>query len=373
MPKSRNRRTGRSRKQSSRWSDPDLAPHLTYVRRQLAVNAREQAGDAAGALALMEQQPYDLDGGPYWAWWRVERLLQIASLPDVLPGWAMSRWILAQALAHLDEPGRRITTRAMRLACQVSGQPDVTGGRGREDREAFCRILDHDWAYRQAFLYEYGGLRHFLAGGFAPVLARHADSIEEWVGTPMGAYRLVDVEPRAITWRDLGADREVATLNLGAAAELSPGDCVLGRLVPVEQGRMFECAPLAVDEPVALAVADQPAAWATALQWASAPTIRDGFALLTDVPDPLWRELARQHDGPAGLVLAAMAGRVDDATVRDLWPCVAAAAVAPGAWPLVAGCLDPRHAAALASLGQKLAGPAGELCWRTARVLRESA
>jgi hypothetical protein len=404
MPKSRHRRKGRTRPQgrrSPRWSDPELAPYLPFVRIQMAVNARERAGDAAGALDLMDQHRYGPDGRPYWAWWRVERLVQIASMPDLLPGWAMSRWLLSQALIHLDEATRRITTRSLELACRVGGCPELVAARDPGDRDVVCRIMDHDWVYRQAFLYDHGGLRHFLAGGFAPVLVRHADSIEEWAGAPMAAYRLVAQAPRTLTWHDLATGDRVESLNLGAAVQLTPGDCVIGRTVPSEQGRLFESEPLRVGADVAEAVADRPAGWAKALERGDAATMGwegDGFNLLTDVPTHVWRGLAEDHSTvlvdkygedfehqevvltsgeldtmTADLVIAALAGRLDEGALPDPWPCVAAAAVAPGVWPVVLGRLDRRDATALAGLGEKLAGPAAELCWRTARLLRKTA
>jgi hypothetical protein len=405
MPKSRNRRKTRTRSKSSRrpsWDDPELAPYLPYLRIQMAVDARERAGDAVGALDLMEQHRYGPDGRPYWAWWRVERLVQIASMPDLLPGWALSRWILAQALIHLDGPVRRITSKSLDLACRVGGQPGLATARDQDDRDALTRIMDHDWVFRQAFLHEYGGLRHFLTGGFAPVLARQADSIDEWVGAAMAAYRLLGSTPHTITWRDLGSGDEVASLNLGAAVTLAPGDCIIGRLVPSEQGRLFESVPLPVSEKVAKAVAAAPTDWPDALaRHRNGSTLRwegDDFNLLTDVPTHVWRGLAEDHSTllmdkygedhehtevlltteeldrmTADLVMAALAGRLDDVTSPDPWPCVAAAAVAPEVWPSVLARLSPSDAIAVAALGQRLVGPAAELCWRTARLLRDSA
>ena len=46
---------------------------------------------------------------------------------------------------------------------------------------------------------------------------------------------------------------------------------------------------------------------------------------------------------------------------------------AAGALDLMEQHRTARDAAALAALGQKLVGPAAELCWRTARLLREPA
>jgi len=407
MPRSRGRRpknrrqTHPSGKRTASWSDPELASYLPYVHIQQAVNARERAGDAAGALDLMERHPYGPDGRPYWAWWRVERLVQVASMPDLLPGWVMSRWLLAQALIHLDDRVRGITTQALEAAFHVNGQPELSGARDPRSRDAICRIMDHDWVFRQAFLYEYGGLQHFLSGGFAPALARQADSIDVWAATPMAAYRLVNQAPRTITWQQVGTDEVADSLNLGAAVELSDGDHVIGRLVPCAEGRVFESAPLPVSDEVAEQVAADPADWMellarhrgrSTLSWQG-----DDFSLVTDLPTHVWRGLAEDHssvlretfgadrDGEivltgedldrmtGDLVLAALAGRLDGESSVRAWPCVAAAAVAPGAWNHVLSSVGRADATAVAALGQKLVGPAAELCWRTARLLRETA
>ncbi len=383
MPTSRHRRNGRARDRARRspsWSDPELAVYGPFMRVTQSVNAHEAAGDAAGALDLMAQHPHLPDGRTFWAPWRVERLLQVAALPDVLPGWALSRWLLAQALVHMDESTRRITTKAMRLACDVGGVPDLARSRGPERREAFCRVMEGDWVYRQAYLFEYGGLRHYLAGGFAPVLVRQADAVEEWVGAPMGAYRLEGRAPRTLVWRDLVADVDVESLDLGAAVRKRPGDHVIGRLVPSRQGRLFESVPLRVGAEVAEAVASAPAAWADALRGRDVPSLSavgDCAPFLTDVPTVGWESVAIDNGGTpedieeaaAALVMAALAGDLD----ASLDPYAAAALLAPGVWPVVVDRLDRRDAAALASFGQRLAGPAGELCLRTARLLRESA
>ncbi|RYP86840.1 hypothetical protein EKO23_07640 [Nocardioides guangzhouensis] len=119
--------------------------------------------------------------------------------------------------------------------------------------------------------------------------------------------------------------------------------------------------------------------------------------LLTDGPTHVWRGLAEDHStvlvdkfgdpDPVGvvvtteeldqmaadLVLAAIDGRVTDGGDVDPWPCIAAAAVAADVWPRVLQGLDRHQAASVAGLGQRLVGPAAELCWRTARTLRSSA
>jgi len=356
------------------------------LRLTLAVNARERAGDALGAIELMARAPDTVEGQRYWAWWRAERLIQAVTLADLLPAWAVSRWVQAVALVHMDEATRRIGSLAMRTTVQVRDDPALTNAhRGRGDRELLVQAMEHDWIHRQAFLYEHGGLRHLLRARLAPALVARADAVEEWAAAPMGGYRLLGASHREIAWRDLASGDEVVTLNLGAAVGRNAGDHVVGRVVPYAGGRLFESAPLAVPAEVAAKVAEVPTRWLAALQGAPVDWPRLDFTLLTDVPTETWRGLAGDHDHGrgatpeqrhqrlAGLVLEALRGRFDDAPDLDAWPCVAAAAVSPAVWPLVLDQLERHDAARLLTLGERLAGPAAELCWRTARLLRESA
>jgi hypothetical protein len=367
-----------------------------------AVDAREQAGDATGALDLMERHLHGPDGRPFWSPWRVDRLLQVATMEDLLPGWALSRWLLAQAPLTLDEEARPITTRALAAARRVGRYPRP-GTRDRDEQRLLERVVDHDWVHRQAFLYEEGGLRRFLDGRFAPGLVARADQVEAWASAPMGAYRLLCRTPRVLRWEDTGSGREIETLNLGAAVEVAEGDHVLGRMVPAAEGSLFESPPLPVPAPVAAAVAASPSDWVEVLarHRDEVETLRGHPDLLTDVPRQVWTALAREravparpdsrlgealacpddgHDCPlqaderlaAGLVLLAAAGGLDEVSSPDPWPCVAAAAVAPGAWMWVLAGSSPGDGPALAALGERLVGPAASLCWRSAQVLRRT-
>lgn len=356
------------------------------LRVTQAVNACERVGDALGAMELMTDHPVGHDGRRHWAWWRAERLVQVVTLGELLPGWAISRWVQAVAHAHMDEATRRIASRAMLTTVQVRGDAALTAAhRGRGDRDLLVRAMEHDWVHRQAFLYDHGGLQHLLRARLAPALVARADSVEEWAAAPMGGYQLVGTTHREITWHDLASGAEVVSLNLGAAVGRKPGDCVVGRLVPYAEGRLFESAPLMVPPDVAEQVAGAPPRWSTALRGAAVDWPELDFTLLTDVPTATWRGLAGDHDHGGGatpdvrhqrlarLVLDAIEGRFDGEDDLDPWPCVAAAAVSPAVWPLVLAGLARTDRAALVRVGEKLAGPAAELCWRSARLLQESA
>ena len=50
--------------------------------------------------------------------------------------------------------------------------------------------MDRDWIFRQVALYDLGALDHFLHHQATPDLVAGADSIHEWLRTPMGGFQL---------------------------------------------------------------------------------------------------------------------------------------------------------------------------------------
>lgn len=241
---------------SGRLSDPHLRKCYAILS---AADAAEARGDAAAALDVMAPHQFGPDGQPFWAPWRVRMLAEILDAGPALPRWAVSRWILAQALRHLPDNSNR-----MRRALQVA--IDLRGGvhllQGVDQLDALCHVKDHDWVYRQVFLHDLGGLRHFLRHGATPDLLAGADRIREWVGASLGGYRLLD-DGR---WQDLGSGEELELLDLGARSYVRSDDCVLGRVVPIASGAMFETAPLTVPESVAVEVTRNRAGWLDALR-----------------------------------------------------------------------------------------------------------
>ena len=79
--------------------------------------------------------------------------MQLVALGAALPRWATSRWILAQAAQTLDASSRARAQRAFAVTREIGGSP--AGGNDNLDHRA--KIMDHDWVFRQAFLYELGG------------------------------------------------------------------------------------------------------------------------------------------------------------------------------------------------------------------------
>ena len=362
-------------------------------------DAAEARGDAATALDLIAAHPDGLDGKCFWRPERIRRLVQLVALGPILPGWATSRWILAQALQCLDEPTRGRALKAMEVAIHTRG--GVGELQGTDEFDGRVQVIDHDWVFRQVFLYELGGLDHFLRRVATPDLLVGADRIEDWARTPMGAYRFCGESPRVLTWEDLGAGRTVETLNIGSATLLEPGDCAIGRAVPIEEGTMFETVPLQVPASAADRVVADPAAWLDAVAGAcrerdeddDQPACRPGghdFALLTDVPLVIrlllqrivadrgrvtrsMRDADRLPHEAASFIRAAVRGELDHEEGVSPWPSVAAALLEPRVSDFVLDGLATPDLPAVARLADNLAGPAADVCRWIARDLRESA
>ena len=186
----------------------------------------------------MSEMALGPDGKPFWRPWRVRYLTQLAYLGPLLPRWATSRWVLAQALQALQEGSRDRTRRALEIAIKVRGGEGELPGMDAMD--AKCKVMDHDWVYRQVFLYELGGLDDFLRRRASADLVAGADRIREWARAPMGAYRLLDRRADVTTWEDIATGAEIRLANIGSGALVVPEERVIGRLVPIEGGSMFE-------------------------------------------------------------------------------------------------------------------------------------
>jgi hypothetical protein len=316
-----------------------------------AVDEAERRGDAEEALRLMLTHA---EGLSFWRPRRYTCVLQMAWLAPVLPGWATSRWVGAQAAQHLgernDPVARHRVHRALGLAIELRGGLDSLPGRDLVDRQ--CRILDHDWVFRELYLYDLGALQHFVRRIATPDLLAGADGIAAWPASPMGGYRFVGCDPGTTTWEDLDDGAVLVTPNIGSAATLLPGDCVLGRVVPIEGGVMFEAPPMPVPEAVALAVSSEPHGWVEELRAGPRGLAVAGAqpcsGLLSDVPDAVLEQGVDQGRGPADPWCRLFAALVEPRYIRQL---------AHGK-----GSLDREQREALAVLGAVLAEPAAAWC-----------
>ncbi|MCW2766979.1 MAG: hypothetical protein JWO11_2938 [Nocardioides sp.] len=342
----------------------------------------------------MEAHPDDLG---FWRPWRIRRLFELALFRSVLPGWATSRWILAQALQHLpDAPGVVASNRvhrALATAIELRGGPQNLPGVDTVD--ARCRVMDQDWVYRQLHLYELGGLTHFLDRVAPADLVAGADRIRDWAAAPMGGYRLLARDAGTVSWQDLRTRETVRTANIGSAALVMPGECVIGRLVPVEDGVMFESAPLVIAETVAHAVALDPPSWVDTLRSrGGTDAIKSGnvHGLLTDVPTGIWMlvlcdaagftdESMPTAEQRASAVLSvarlmldgAGSAPFDEIDAVDPWACIGAAMLAPGLLVTLADQGRPADRDVLARLGELLAEPAASVCRVLADALGDAA
>lgn len=382
-----------------------LRAQLPWLRRMLDVDAAEARGDAAAALALMEDMPVGPDGR---AWWRPERwrrLRQLVELGDQAPAWAWGRWVVAQAAQATPGDPRR----AMNVAVETRGGPGTMWG--VDEADAGAKVIDHDWVYRQLVLHEYGGLRALLQAGPRRVLLDRGAGIDSWVDVPMGGYQLQAEHADHITWRDLGAGQIVETLNMGSASMMALGEAVIGRLVRADGSVLFESAPLCVPLDVAQRVAAAPTSWTGVLADACRGEWGDvlsnliarmhHFDLLCDLPAGVRRQLIQPMDPglrsdrvgtggngceyDAALVLAAVGGELPvveeaaastmavDEEARPLASLVAAALLEPGTMDVVAPLLVTSDAQRLRALADVMPSPADILCRRLAHGLAAAA
>jgi hypothetical protein len=380
MPKSRKRKST-----TRRPSRRDELP--AWTRTLFLADEAERRGDAAAALELMAAAGHDAHGRPIWRPWRMQYLTQFAELGPVLPRWAHSRWILAQASQWLDMDSRRGVLSAMQTAIDVRGGSHALPGHDFDDARA--RVMDHDWVFRQLVLYEMGKLDRFCRRRASGDLLAGADDMGVWSRARVDAYRLLERHPRTTTWHRERDGELLRTPNGGCASMLWPGDPVLGRVVPTEGDQLFESAPLPVDDAVATRVAADPDSWLTALaEWdhycevvpLTRPTEHAG--LLVELTPRIWQNVV--CDQPDTFELRSFSPRqvaegamslgsfmLDDFEAPDFphldtWACLAAAFVEPAVVRHLADHASAADRALLARLAEPLSEPASTVCRRLA-------
>jgi hypothetical protein len=251
--------------------------------------------------------------------------------------------------------------------------------------------MDHDWVYRQLFLYDLGGLSDFARRVATPDLLAGADHIHSWARASMTALRLVERAPGTVRWQSLATGDELWLANLGSAATVIPGEHVIGRLVPIQDGVMLEGAPLVVPERTARQVADDPASWMEAVAAARDDVCTAGFeeSVLSDVRQLVWElalcdtsepppeaarltvYLARKALALARVCLDGLAPCEPDAV--DPWACLRAALLDVDLVRRLPGIATRRDAELFDRLSHLLAPPADVVCRDLARELRAAA
>lgn len=381
MPKSRGRKGKQRRERQSR--EHQSRPRISEADWEMlcvmqGVNDAEARGDACGALSIMDAHPVGPDGKFFWRTDRMVRLHQLELLEWYLPRWATSRWILAQALQMMAPSQHGAFHKALAIAIELRGGEVVSE----------VKVSEHDWVFRQLMLWEYGGLATFLRTVATPALVAGADRIRDWVDAPMRVLRFVDRSRRRLHFTDLSTGDSVDAVDLGSAAMLLPQECVLGRLVPTEEGTIFEGLPLRVPDDVAVDAATDPTLWVDALRRGLhverpkedqvMPAIVGKSDLVSDVPTMVWQIAVLQHAGDLGdrsvgtKDLAAAAIGVVRAVIADElevtddlvdpWSCISAALAHPAVLVELDGAFEPDDAPGLRALADRLAGPAAEIC-----------
>jgi hypothetical protein len=363
-----------------------MGPWLTTM---LAVDDAERRGDAREALRLMVARPLGPDKEPFWRPWHLERLIEVAFLGPALPRWSVSRWIAAQAHDTLGERGDRRRRRCEQLALEARGGWQGLSAHGEQD--ALCKLMDHDWVYRQLLLYELGGLSDYARRFAAPDLLAGADRVHDWARAPMTALRLVERAADTVTWEYVGTGLRVELPNIGSAAMVVPGEHVLGRLVPVESGVMLESRPLVVPERTARQVADDPGSWMGAVAEARGEIVTSGFVdgIVSDVRQVIWqlallgpaKPTPAAHDFDATLARGALAlareclegAREWGPDAVDPWACLRAAVLHRGVVGELLSVAHPSDAAIFEELSHRLAAPADFVCQGLAAHLPKSA
>jgi hypothetical protein len=384
MPKSRGRKGKQRRERQSRPQISDADWEMLCVMQ--GVNDAEARGDACGALSIIDAHPVGPDGRLFWRSERVVRLHQLELLEWYLPRWATSRWILAQALQMMDPAHHSSFHRALSIAIEIRG--GAANLVGTDEVDAEVKVSEHDWVFRQLMLWEYGGLATFLRTVATPDLVAGADRIRDWVDAPMRVLRFLGRSARTLHFADVASGESVDVLDLGSAAMLLPQECLLGRIVPTQEGAIFEGVPLRIPDDIALDAAADPSYWVDALRRGArterpeedrvAPAIVGRSDLLTDVPAIVWQVAVLQHAGHLGerglgsrdLVAAAIgvvrAVIADELEVSDdlvdPWSCIGAALVHPTVVVGLDGAFAPEDAPGLLALAERLVGPAAEIC-----------
>lgn len=281
--------------------------HMAFVDSSCAA---ERAGDAETALEYHQGVPMFRRSAH-----RV-LLAQLVDLSDEMTPWLWARWAAYQC-TRAEEPGSpcRESTRAALDHTLRTFYADAWAqayDEGADPVRLMSRIVGEDWAYRQVCTFELEGLERFLDSLATGRLAEGCALAREWVGAAMSGFRVESVVPGRLVVHDLGEDRSVEVLDLGAGLLGDAGGWLIGRLVPsgTSPALMFDTLPLPVDEQTAVTAAtgDRRGAWVTALEHAFAEGRLDRSILqsedrelVTDVPG---LSLLERGTSPAALASA---------------------------------------------------------------------
>ena len=244
---------------------PRNADMMTPEYRQffMSSQAAERAGDAETALEYHRGIPMFVRSA------HVARLTQLAGLSCEMTPWMWARWAAYQCTRAEDPGSQSMLIQRMALDYTLGmfycDLLDERLAAGDDPVPLVARVCGEDWAFHQICTFELGGLHEFTDSLSTGRLREEAGLCKQWVGAPMGGYRLEPSEPGSLVVRDLGRGQSVRLLDLGARVHADPDGWLIGRLVPTgtDPGLMFDTRPVPVDEQTARAVAGDttPAAW----------------------------------------------------------------------------------------------------------------
>ncbi len=220
--------------------------------------AAERAGDAETALEFHSGVPMFARGAH-----RVQ-LTQLAGLAEEMTPWMWARWAVYQCTRTEDDSRAGEVQRAALQYTVEMFYPDRLQDAydsGGDPVQVLAHVLGESWLMHQLCTFDFGGLAAFLDEFATDRLAAGCRlTAREWVGAPMGGYRLELTGSSSLVVRDLRTDVPVELLDLGAATHADEGGWLLGRVVPsgTSPGLMFDTRPIPVDERTARAVAEDP-------------------------------------------------------------------------------------------------------------------
>jgi hypothetical protein len=267
------------------------AEHRAFVESFVTA---ERAGDAATALEYHR-------GLPMFARSTHRQLLtQLADLSGEMTPWLWARWAAYQC-TRADELGTRSGAAhhgALVLTLEMFHDETMQQlyDEGADPMPFIAETTGEDWAFHQICTFETGGLEAFLDDLATGDLAERSTLARQWIDAEMGGYRIEAAEPPALTVRDLATGQPLTVLDLGASLVSGGDGSVIGRLVPsgTEPALMFDTRPLAVDEQLARAVADESGSrggWMIALEdaglacrWDPSLLRDEDRELVSDVP-----------------------------------------------------------------------------------------
>ncbi len=217
--------------------------------------AAERAGDVEAALEFHRGVPMFAQGR------HLSILTQLAGLAGEMTPWMWARWAAYQSTRAEDRrtsigDGHRAAldyTVRMFYADRV-GDAFVNG---RDPIQVFVTVGGESWLSQQLCTYEFGGLELFVDELATARMAQESGLARGWSGAWMGGYRLASSDAGSLVVRDLGADRDLTLLDLGAEVHADADGWLIGRVVAsgTTPELMFDTRPVAVDEQTARAVA----------------------------------------------------------------------------------------------------------------------